>query len=154
MPNEITIKDISSANFTITLASLADAAGRQSDMITNSNDYPAALVGLKITSGASAPTNGTPYLIYLLRDIGTVVDDGAGSSDAAITIENAPLLGSIRVTNDASKAFYGIFDTWRLGPLGPTWGIAVVNESGQALNSTEGNHVKEYVYYIPEQQDP
>jgi hypothetical protein len=81
-----------------------------------------------------------------------VRDDAAGASDAAITIENAPLLGTIVLTNNANKNFYGVFDTRPLGPLGPEWGIAVKNSSGQALNATEGNHYKGYVYIVPEVQ--
>lgn len=152
MANEIRTKDIASAAFTITLASLANGSGRQSTLISNSSDYPAAIVYLKITSGGSAPTAGNVYEVYLLRSDGTIADDGAGASDAAITIENAPLLGTIVVTANAAKAFYGVFDTSALGPLGPTWGIAVKNSSGQALSTTEGDHDYNYSYYVPEVQ--
>uniref|UniRef100_A0A6M3LX24 Uncharacterized protein n=1 Tax=viral metagenome TaxID=1070528 RepID=A0A6M3LX24_9ZZZZ len=152
MPNEIRQKDIASANFTMTLASLLNGSSRQSTLVSNPSDYPAALIGIQITSGGTAPTAGTLYEVYLLRDIGTVVDDGAGASDAPITIENAPLLGTIVVTATINKAFYGVFDTVSLGPLGPTFGIAVKNSSGQALNATEANHVKEYMFYVPEIQ--
>lgn len=152
MANEIRTKDITTAAFTITLASLADGSGRQSTLVSNTSDYPAALVNVKITSGGSAPTAGAVYEVYLLRSDGTIADDGAGASDAAITIENAPLLGTIKVTATTAKAFYGVFDTAPLGPLGPTWGIAVVNESGQALSSTEGDHDYNYTYYVPEVQ--
>jgi hypothetical protein len=121
-------------------------------MISNTNLRPAALVHLKITSGGAAPTAGTVYEVYLLRGDGTIRDDGAGASDAAITIENAMLLGTIVVTANTAKAFYGVFDTAPLGPLGLSWGIAVKNSSGQALSSTEGDHVKGYTYYVPEIQ--
>ena len=153
MANQINTKNIASAGFTITLASLASGSARQSTLIDNSStDYPAALVYLKITSGASTPTAGTVYEVYLLRGDGTIRNDAAGASDAAITIENASLLGTIVVTATTSKAFYGVFDTAGLGVLGPEWGIAVKNSSGQALNSTEGNHDYNYVYYVPEIQ--
>lgn len=152
MANEIRTKDIASAGFTITLASLATGSARQSTLVTNSNDYPAALVHLKITSGAVAPTAGTVYEVYLLRSDGTLADDAAGASDAAITIENAPMLGTIVVTATTAKAFYGVFDSAPLGPLGSSWGIAVKNSSGQALSATEGDHDYNYVYYVPEVQ--
>ena len=152
MANEIRTKDNTEATFTITLASLADATGRSSASITNTNDYPAALVALKITSGGTAPDADSVYIVYLLRDTGTVAEDGWGGSDATFTPVNAPVLGTIRVTASANTAFYGVFDTSPLGPLGPTWGIAVYNDSGQALNSTEGNHAKYYVTYLPEVQ--
>lgn len=152
MANEIRTKVIASAGFTITLASLANGSARQSTLISNSSNYPAALVHLKIKSGAAAPTAGTVYEVYLLRSDGTIADDGAGASDAAITIENAPLLGTIVVTATTAKNFYGVFDTAPLGPLGSSWGIAVKNSTGNALDSTEGNHDYNYVYYTPEVQ--
>jgi hypothetical protein len=149
--NATSITMVARATFTITLASLANAAARQSTMITNSSNYPAALVNLKITSGGSAPTAGTVYEVYLLRSDGTQADDGAGASDAGITIENAPLLGTIVTTATTAKAFYGVFDTAPLGPLGGSWGIAVKNSTGNALSTTEGDHVKGYQYYYPSQ---
>lgn len=152
MANEIRTKDIAAAGFTITLASLANGSARQSTLITNSNDYPAALIHLKLKSNASAPTAGALYEVYLIRSDGAIADDGAGASDAAITIENAPLLGTIVVTATTNKLFYGVFDTAPLGPLGPTWGIAVKNSSGQALNATEGDMDYNYSYYVPEVQ--
>ena len=152
MPNEIQLKDSASAGFTITLASLADASSRQSTMITNSDNYPAALVHLKITVGTS-PTANTNLRVYLLRSDGTIADDNAGASDAAITIVNAPLLGQILVDAATSDtAYYGVFDTSHLGALGSSWGIAVKNETGVALNSTGGNHDCNYVTYLPEIQ--
>lgn len=153
MANQINTKNIASAGFTITLASLANGSARQSTMVDNSTtDYPAALVYLKISSNGSAPTAGAVYEVYLLRSDGTIADDAAGASDAAITIVNAALLGTIVVTASANTAFYGVFDTSVLGPLGPTWGIAIKNSSGQALHGTEGNHDCNFVYYVPEVQ--
>ena len=145
-----TIEWIASAQFTLTLAALADAAARQSTMLANtSGKYPAAKLTFRIKSGAAAPTVGRVYEIYLLRGNGTIRDDAAGASDAAITIENAPLLGAIVVTASAAKNFYVVLDTAPLGPLGPDWGIAVKNNSAQALSTTEGDHLYGYEYYYP-----
>lgn len=154
MANEIRTKFDAVGTFTITLASLAAASSRQSTIIANSNNRAAAIVYLRIRSGGSAPTAGTCYFIYLLRTDGitTYRTDGAGASDAAITVNNAQLLGTIAVTNNSNTDFYGEFDTAPLGPLGPGWGIAVNNGTDQALNGTEGNHLKEYAYYLPEIQ--
>ena len=152
MANAILTKFGSENTFTITLASLASGAGRSSSSVTNGYDLPAAMVSVKITSGSSAPTAYYSYVVYLLRDVGTIADDGWGGSDAAFTPENSQVLGSIIVTNDASKAFYGIFDTAPLGPLGPTWGIAVYNGTDYAINSTGSNHAAYYRYYYPEIQ--
>lgn len=156
MANEIRTKPIAKATFTLTAASLAAAAARQSTMIANSSNYPAAIVTIKIKSGGSAPVAGESYEIYLLRgddaSSSTYRTDGAGASDAAITIENAQLLGTIVVTATTAKNFYGEFDTSPLGPLGPEWGIAIKNNTSQAIDATEGNHLKGYVYYVPEVQ--
>lgn len=157
MANEIRTKNIAKATFTLTLASLANGSARQSTIIDNSsNDYPAALIYLKIKSGGTAPTAGKVYEVYLIRgndpSSSDYRSDGAGASDAAITIENAVLLGAIVVTNTANKVFYGEFDTAPFGPLGPEWGIAIKNNSGQALHATEGDHYKGYSYYVSEVQ--
>lgn len=142
---------ITRATFTITLASLANATARQSTMITNSSNYPAAIINLTLVSGAAAPTVGSVYEIYLLRSDGTQADDSAGASDAAITIENSQCIDTIVVTATAAKAFHKTIDTAPFGPLGTSWGIAVKNSSGQALSTTEGDHVKAYQYYQPSQ---
>ena len=150
MANDIKIATQNGASFTITLASLASGSARQSTMITNTTPgYPGAIIYLKISSGGSAPTAGAVYEVYLLRSDETpsISDDAAGTSDAAITIENAILLDTIVVTATTNKAFYKTIDTIAAGMLGPKWGIAIKNSSGQALHATEGNHLYEYVYY-------
>lgn len=152
MANEIRTKPITAATFTLTLASLTNGSARQSTLVSNSSNYPAALIFLDIESGTTGPTAGAVYEVYLIRSDGTTADDAAGATDAAITIENAKLLGTIVVTNTANKHFYGVFDTAPLGPLGTSWGIAVKNASGQTLHATEGNHRKAYTYYVPEVQ--
>jgi hypothetical protein len=124
-------------NITITLAALASGSSRQSNMITNTNSRPAALIEMDIESGGTAPTNGTTYEIFLLRgdDAGNRTDN-AGASDAAITIENAQLLGTLVVTNTINMHFADIFTTHTFGALGTVWGIAVRNSSGQSLIGT------------------
>lgn len=149
--------------FTLTLASLAAGNARQSTLISNKTSinadgsgFPAAIVYLKIKSGAVAPTAGKVYSIYLIRgdnpSASNYRTDGAGAADAAITIVNAQLLGTIMVTAAAATNFFGEFDTAPLGPLGPEWGIAVKNDTDQAVDATEGNHLKEFSYYISEAQ--
>lgn len=147
------IKDSFAANtaLTITLGSLASSVagvGRQSTLVDNtSNLYTSAQIALKITTGTT-PTANTLIYVYLIRsdNAGTaIIDDGAGASDAGLTVINAPLLGTILVSAATSNtAYYGVFDTKFLGSLGPKWGVAVVNSTGAALNSTGGNHVVEF----------
>lgn len=156
MANAIARKYDAKTTMTMTLASLATASARQSTMVANSSNRLGAVVYLRIKSGGSAPTAGTTYDVYLLRgddaSSSTFRTDNAGASDAAITIENAALLGSIVLTATTAKNFYGEWDTAPLGPLGPEWGIAVLNRSGQALSATEGDHLKEFVTYYDEVQ--
>jgi hypothetical protein len=120
-----------------------------------SPSIPAAMIYLRLQSGGTGPTAGSVYEVFLIRGDaqGTPIrDDGAGASDAAITIENAPLLGTMILTTTANKNFYGIFDTAPLGQLGVEWGIAIRNSSGQTMNGTEGNHLKRYQNYNPQAQ--
>jgi hypothetical protein len=155
MANEIRLKFDAKASFTISLGSLAAAAARQSTMVANSSARPGAIVYVKIESG-TAPTGGTTYEVYLLRgddaSSSTYRTDGAGASDAAFTPNMAILLGAIVVSNSGNTYFYGEFDTSVAGPLGPEWGVAVKNNTNQSLNSTGGNHLVEYAYYVPELQ--
>lgn len=142
-----TILELLSAvsSFALTLAALASSVagvGRQSTLIDNSvNLYLSALISLNIKVGTS-PTANTLLYVYLIRSDanGTpIADDNAGATDAGITITNAPLLGTILVPAATSNAnYYAVFDTSFLGPLGPKWGIAIVNSSGAALNAAEG----------------
>jgi hypothetical protein len=152
MVNAILTPFESEGTFTITVASLANGAGRSSAKITNSGEFPAAIITVKLTSGTTAPTLNRTYKVYLLRDAGTLATDGWGGTDAAFTPENAKVIGQIKVTATASKAFYIDIDTSDFGPLGPEWGIAIYNDSGQALHSTAGNHSAHYRYYYPEVQ--
>lgn len=147
-----TLKDIfaSSTAFTISLASLASSTsgvGRQSTIVDNTtNAYTAIWVACNIKMGTS-PSNSSPVYIYLIRDDnnGTNIrDDGAGASDAGLTVVNAPLIGTLftkasAATGDVLK---GIF---YVPAPGPKFGIAVVNATGVALDSTGGNHVINYV---------
>ncbi len=149
--SEIQQKPDARAAFAITLDSLAAAAGRQSDMLTNTNRRPSALVALALESG-TAPSLGGTYDVYLLRSDGVIADDGAGASDAAIAVVNAEPLGSIVVTASGNTTFKKVFDTTPLGPLGPNWAIAVVNRTDQALHAAGGSNAASYTYLIPESQ--
>jgi hypothetical protein len=143
------------ASFTQTLAALAAGAAQQSDMVDNDpGNYPAALIGYDIQSGAVAPVAGATYEIFLLRGedhntAGILRDDNAGPTTAAITIENSQVVGSLVVTATANKHFTAIWPTVNLGTLGTAFGTAVRNNTSQALNGTEGNHKKRYMLYNP-----
>lgn len=159
MANEIRLKNIAGANFTITLADgtagLASGSARASASVDNSlTDYPGAWISLRITSGATAPTAGALYEVYLLQHNGTIGTDGWVGTNAPITIQNAPLIGTITVTATAATAFFAVkLDTAVSGGgLGTTWGIAIKNASGQAISATAADHIASYEYYVPEVQ--
>jgi len=155
MANEIKSKWAAKADFTITLASLGNAAGRQSTMLANASPSNARVkISAKITTNnGSNPTQYSTVDFYLLRGNAgspTVVTDGAGASDAAITVANATPVGSILITTtNQSTAYQADF---MVEDVGIYWGIAVVNRTGQALHSTAGNHVVTYEYMNPEVQ--
>jgi len=137
-------------SFTITLASLASGSARQASMIDNTAlCRHGAVIYLDLMSGASAPTAGAIYEVYLIRrtDTATQADDFAGDTDAGITIEEAAFMWGFNLTNTTNKHFRGSFDTGGMGMLGDHWTIAVKNSSGQALNGTESNMVKKYQAY-------
>jgi hypothetical protein len=144
-------KYAASAALTITLASLASStagAGRQCTLLDNSSNlYLSALIYAKITVGTTPTLNSLIYFYLIRSDKATPLrTDNAGASDAAITITNAKLLGTMLIPATTSNVtYYAEFDTSLLGELGPEWGIAVVNSSGVALNSTAGNHAINYV---------
>lgn len=151
-----TVKELLSSvsTFTITLASLANSTagvGRQSTIIDNTtNLYLFALISLAIKLGTS-PTANSPIDIYLIRDNNDSTplrDDGAGASDAGLTVKNAIKIATLTTgtapsTGDVLKVN---IDLQKLNiPLGPKWGIAIVNGSGVALDSTEANHIKSWI---------
>lgn len=160
MVNQIRWDHVAVDTFALTLASLATSVvgvGRQSTLEDNDTDWRrAAMIYLRIRTGTT-PTIDTLFHIYLIlsSDEATtpIRSDGAGATDAGFTVVNAPKLGTIRMNSVTSDQDYeGIFDTGPIAPLGPQWGIAVVHDTGVNLNSTEGNHIKQFRYYDPEVQ--
>lgn len=157
MANDILHEWGTRAALTITLASLASSTtfvGRQSDLVDNTTvKAPAALVFVQVTTGTTPTANRNIYVRLLRYDNSAVADDGAGTSDAALTCLNAPLLGILQMNSGSSNvAFRATFDTAPLGVLGPKWGIQISHDTGVNLNSTAGNHVVAYIPYWPEVQ--
>lgn len=157
MANDILNEIGSRTAFTITVASLATSTtfvGRQSDLVDNTTTKaPAALVYVQITTGTSPTANRNIYVRLIRYDNSAIADDGAGTSDAALTCLNAPILGILQMNSASNNvAFRAVFDTAPLGVLGPKWGIQVSHDTGVNLNSTGGNHVLAYIPYWPEVQ--
>ncbi len=134
----------SATAMTITLASLADDAARQSDEVDNTtNLFFSAKIAVKVKTGT--PSGSTGIHVYLFGNANDLRDDGCGASDAAATVVNAKRLGTIAATA-ATTTYIATFDTASLWPGGlpAKWGIIVLNETGGALDGTGGNHS---VYY-------
>lgn len=157
MASEIKEKFSASAALTITLAALPSSVvgvGQQSDVVDNatSNKHSRITLYVKITVGTS-PTASRSIRIYLIRGDknGTPHrSDGAGATNAGLTVKNATMVGVIYVDVATSNlAYYGEFV---VDAPGPEWGVAVVHDTGVNLHATPGNHYVKWVGSNPENQ--
>jgi hypothetical protein len=156
MANEIKDKFASSTALTITIASLANAAGRQSTLVDNTtNRYQDLLLFVNIKT-ANSPNANSIVEIYLIRTDNELIgtqhnDDGAGTSDAALAPLNAQLIGALRssASPGTGEVLKGSFLVSRPGP---EWGVALFNRTGQTLDSTGSNHWARYIGLNPEVQ--
>jgi hypothetical protein len=154
MPTEIKEKYSTSTALTITLGGLGNGIARQSTIIDNTSDrYSRVIVYAKIKQGTSPSSNRT-VTAYLIRDDNHGTNhrtDGAGASDATITILNATLIG---VLNNKASAVTGdlLYGEFIIDNPGPKWGIAIQNDTGVALDSTGSNHWVRYLGINPEAQ--
>jgi hypothetical protein len=118
---------------TITLASLANGSTATSSAIDNStNKFLSALVRVKVLTNAAGTSATGSVTVLLVRstDGGTDYDDGI-------------FLGALATVANATT-YTRTFSTEPLGALGSHWKVAVVNQSGAALNSTGSNHEVEF----------
>src|SRR5262245_18053108 len=153
MANEIKALFGTTAQLTITLASLANVSGRQSTFVDNSTTrWQKIHLYCKVTTGTS-PTTIKGIYIYLLEADRTaspnVVTDGGGLTGAAITVVNACQLAGMHADATSNKAYS--IDTIVNNP-GPSWGVAVYHDTGVALNATAGNHAIWWLGENPEVQ--
>lgn len=140
-----------STALTITLASLANGSGRCSTAVDNSSTNAISADIYIKTRLNSSGVSATGYLdVYLVRseDGTTYEDKDTGSNnytgtDAAFTPYNCIKIGVISaVTN--SDDLYAVVNTELAGVLPRKYAIAIVNNSGAALDSTAGNHAVTY----------
>lgn len=157
MPSTILDTFSSPTTVTITLASLAASSvgvGRQGTIVDNTGSrYQDVMLFIKITLGTS-PTGNRGVYVYLIRDNGAataVRTDGAGASDAALTIRNAELIGMMN-TGTSPATGTVLTDSFLIRRPGPKWTIAIVNDSGVTLNGTAGNHSVTFVGMNPQSQ--
>lgn len=153
MANVLTGYGPSAQALTITLTSLADAAGRESTVVNNSSDkYLDALVSLRVKPQNSGSITD-PKVVYLYAyasvDGGSEYTDSVTGADAAFTVtspNNLKLLGVVYVA--------AINVTYRGGPwsvaaqfggrLPERWGCVVYNDCGTALSATGSDHAVEW----------
>jgi hypothetical protein len=132
---------------TITLTSLANGAARQSTVVDNTTTrYLDALLRIR-TNGAAASTALVDVYVYAaLGD--TTYTDGATGSDAAFTAAarlNSRYLGSVQMNAATGVvAYLGSVAAAFGGTLPDKWGLIVVNNSGDALSATAGDHAVEF----------
>lgn len=137
---------------TITLASLANNAVRQSTVIDNStNLYLDALVQFKIKTGASgvASTGYVNIYAFATVDGGTTYTENAGATDAAITLTvppNAVLIGRINCVANATTYYSSPMSVAAAfgGVLPEKWGVFVEDKTGGAFDGTPSNHAAKY----------
>jgi hypothetical protein len=153
-----TINYAAAATLTMTLAALAtDAsllAGRESTAVDNTtNLYVDALVGGKVTSHASvAPTAGKQIEVWAYGTYdGTTYSGGCTGSDNNLTFASEKTMLKLLtiIPTDASTAHtyeWGPFSVAQAfgGTMPQKWGIYMVQNTGQALNATAGNHEVKY----------
>lgn len=145
-----------STEITITLASLASntaGVGRQGTIVDNTTTrYRDILVWGFVKQGTS-PTGSKSATLYLIRDDDNGHrDDGAGVSDAAITILNAPII-SIGI-NKASPSTGDVIyiSSALIHRPGPKWTVALTHDTAVNLDSTEANSAIFWVGLNPEIQ--
>ena len=131
-----------SDTLTITLASLANAAGRAATAIDNTtNKDPWAKVYVKVKTGASGvSTTGTVNVYLISAADATNYDDNFAGTDAAYTPVNAKLIGFLYANANATS-YYKTINLEDLGvELPQKFSIGIYNATGAALDSTAGNH--------------
>jgi len=127
---------------TITLASLANAAGRAGTAIDNTgNKDITAKVFVKVKTGPSGVSTTGYVSVWLIGSAdGTNYDDGFGGTDAAYTPVNARLLGYLSTTANATT-YQKTFNLEDQGiELPKKFSIGIYNNSGAALDATASNH--------------
>ncbi len=139
------------ALFTVTLASIASAAGRISTQLDLTTARPRLLkIFWKITSGAVAPTVDSPYILYLARSdakaAGEHIDGGYGLVDAAVATQpkGLSIIDAMPAVATAAQAHASSAEIWY-----PPAKMSVVfwNASGQSISATESDH---YIRYTVE----
>ena len=132
-----------STAITITLNSLGIGAARESTAVDNSTTlYLDALVRVSISVGVVANPKEIRVYVYGSED-GTVYEDPATGTDAAITLEDPPVMRIALVipVPTSSKVYEAVFSVAAAfgGVLPRKWGVVVDNQSGAALAASNNS---------------
>lgn len=139
----------------ITLASLASSAtaGRTCTAVDNSSNlFDDALVTLAFKTSSSALANDKTVYVYVYgSEDGTVFNassaEGVGTDGASTPDSPTNMKGPIAVSCPAvSTTYRTVFSVagFFAGRMPKKWGFVVRNFTGQALDSTGGNHQATY----------
>lgn len=136
---------------TISLASLANGAWRQSTFVDNTLagvDYLDAWVQVNAKTGATAA--GTIDLwLYGSIDGGTTYSDNATGTDGAYTATDTPqiFLGRLQTPSVTTQYHSSLFSVQQAfgGNIPPRWGLLVHNTNGGALDATPGNFLEQFL---------
>jgi hypothetical protein len=150
------IKYSSNTTITQTLASLASSstAGRSCAAVSNStNLYDDAILTVAVKTSASALANDKACYIYPYGSGADGIYSGSSAeaegTDVAVTFDSPTnLSGPVSLYCPASSVTYrrvmgAVASLWG-GVMPYGWGEVLQNYTGQALDSTEGNHTKDY----------
>lgn len=141
MANEILAKPKNTVEPTISLASIANAAGRISQVIDNTTVKAGrGYLGIKVKTGTSPTANNT-IRVYLVRQTADGTNNvkggggGLGDSDAAVSAEpvNAELVAVITNTATSDTEYSEVVTVY---DPGPKFSFVVWNGSGATLHAT------------------
>src|SRR5437879_5583039 len=152
MPTIKSQYDTDGVAITITLASLATGAARESASVDNSSNlYLDALVQLKIKLQSGTPGSDKRVYVYAAgtADGGTTWPDAVTGADAAITLNSPTQLKLIGVIEAPTSAGTFISEPMSVaqafgGILPKKWSIIVQNMTNMTFSATEGDHTKKY----------
>lgn len=145
-----------STAITCTLASLASSAtaGRSSAAVDNTtNKYDDAMVTVAVKTSASALANDKAVYVYVYgSEDGTNFNGSsaeAEGTDVAVTLDSPTnLKGPVVISCPAISTTYntviGSIAAFFGGIMPRKWGLVIQNYTGQALDATEGSHIKTY----------
>lgn len=156
MPNKVLRFFETITKPTVSLASIANAAGRIATVTDNTTlRAETGFVHVQLRAGAVAPTVGLTYEVYLARrsNDGTndISDDGFGTADAAVTARptQAELIWTFvlpATANATHKKSIPVFD------LTAKFSIVLWNASGQTWSTTGADHDVQVQLTNPELQ--